>query len=70
MLADFGNSWSEIEMEVMLADVGAPTVSNIMVMENHLDMDAVERGKMMREMVRDHAVAYNWESGGLPIVDV
>jgi hypothetical protein len=65
MLADLGNAWSEEDEEMILPERGEAGRLRAGVAA---DAAGVERGRAKREMVRDHAVAYNWMSGGLPIV--
>ncbi|EGG04550.1 uncharacterized protein MELLADRAFT_56643 [Melampsora larici-populina 98AG31] len=66
MLADLGNAWNDDDYDRLLREPGDAGVHRRGAAVQ--DLDFIERGRAKRECVRDHAVAYNWQSGGLPIV--
>jgi len=66
MLADLGNAWEDEENDLVLPEPGEAGQERFR--EALSDLVMMERGREKREQVRDHAVAYNWQSGGLPIV--
>ncbi|EGG10897.1 uncharacterized protein MELLADRAFT_70874 [Melampsora larici-populina 98AG31] len=66
MLADLGNAWEDEEHDLVLPEPGEAGQERFRKAVS--DVVMMERGREKREQVRDHAVAYNWASGGLPIV--
>lgn len=67
MLGDFGNAWND--MYDGLPPQDSQTERDLGPQAEDLENDAavMEWGRARREKVRDYAVAFNWESDGLPI---